>query len=150
MSEVKEFCPFDENGFCKAMVCYSDFKCGARDTKGNPKYSNEGTMKPPILTEERVTGIVAKYIINDKPYPISELGERFGRALAEVVGTQRDKDYEHEQQTVREIFEEVEKQAVIAPFHKGQPDTMYWWISTEEWQSLKSRFLEGKPKEDNQ
>ena len=96
-------------------------------------------MKPPILTEEQVTGIVAKYIINDKPYPISELGERFGRALAEAMRTQRDKDYEHEQQTVREIFEEIEKWVWF--------DTDYGkciTVGKGKWQSLKSRFLEEK------
>ena len=114
-------------------------------------------MKPPILTEEQVTGIVAKYIINDKPYPISELGKRFGRALGEVIGTQRDKDYEHEQQTVREIFEvydayvrllgeEIDALVGLHIAHGG-------WQSTrieagkkcrEQIESLKSRLLEEK------
>ena len=111
-------------------------------------------MKPPILTGEQVTGIVAKYIINDKPYPISELGERFGRALGEVIGTQRDKDYEHEQRTVREIFEEMEKRwkqykyPLIAGTRKEE--TYFIFCSDNpEWETFKSRFLEEKPKEDS-
>ena len=112
-------------------------------------------MKPPILTGEQVTGIVAKYIVNDKPYPISELGERFGRALGEVIGTQRDKDYEHEQQTVTEIFEAIENTfgwLTIDGYGKKNlekiivDDTGYYGEegSLAKWQSLKSHFLEEK------
>jgi hypothetical protein len=35
---------------------------------------------------------------------------------------------------IREVVEWIKAQAVIAPFHKGQPDTMYWQMSTKEWE----------------
>jgi len=31
-------CEFDKDGLCEAFVCYSNFKCNARDKNGNPKY----------------------------------------------------------------------------------------------------------------
>ena len=34
-----EKCPFDKKKWCHALVCYSSQKCGARDAKGNPKYT---------------------------------------------------------------------------------------------------------------
>lgn len=35
---LKEKCQFDDNGVCRALVCYSDEKCGSRDENGNPVY----------------------------------------------------------------------------------------------------------------
>ena len=37
-SKKTKKCEFDKNGFCEAFVCYSKFKCEARDKNGNPKY----------------------------------------------------------------------------------------------------------------
>jgi hypothetical protein len=45
------------------------------------------------------------------------------------------------QGVAREIFEEIGNLAVIAPFHKGQPDTMYWQLSTDGWQEIKSKYI---------
>ena len=36
-----EQCNFDKNGVCYALVCYSSFKCEARDEEGNPIYTTE-------------------------------------------------------------------------------------------------------------
>lgn len=39
------------------------------------------------------------------------------------------------QDGIREVTDWIKRQAVIAPFHEGQPDTMYWQMSTEDWQA---------------
>jgi hypothetical protein len=38
MKMPKGKCSFDKKGGCYALACYSKQKCGARDSKGNPKY----------------------------------------------------------------------------------------------------------------
>ena len=77
-------------------------------------------MKPPILTDAQVNEHIAQQKAN---------GDDWYKAHRRA---QRDKDYEHEQQTVREIFEEIEKD------FKG-----YIWnpLFTVKWQSFKDRFL---------
>ena len=66
---------------------------------------------------------------------------------------QRDADWEHEQQTVREIFEGMEKRwkqykyPLIAGTRKEE--TYFIMCSDNpEWEVFKSRFLEKKPKEE--
>ena len=39
------------------------------------------------------------------------------------------------------VFEKMGKLAVVAPFHKGDDDTMYWQMSTGEWESLERELL---------
>lgn len=34
----KKKCKFDKHGTCYASVCLFSYKCGARDTRGFPKY----------------------------------------------------------------------------------------------------------------
>jgi len=66
-----------------------------------------------------------------------------GIVLAEdrpLCQAQLDADVAYYEQKIAEIFEEIERDAVVAPFHKGQPETLYWQMSTEEWQSLKSKW----------
>jgi len=39
-------CKFEKNGFCSALACYSNEKCRARDTGGNPKYERRNKCLP--------------------------------------------------------------------------------------------------------
>lgn len=39
--EKKTKCQFEKDGFCHALSCYSEKKCGARDENGQPKYSSD-------------------------------------------------------------------------------------------------------------
>ena len=70
-----------------------------------------------------------------------------------LLKAQRDADWEHEQRTVREIFEEMEKRwkqykyPLIAGTRKEE--TYFIMCSDNpEWEVFKSRFLEKKPKEE--
>ena len=91
----------------------------------------EERMKPPVLTKQQLLNLHTWLREEDK--------DCIG-CLKLTALDQRDKDWEHEKQTVREIFEEIEKE------FKG-----YIWnpLFTVKWQSFKSRLLEEKPKEDS-
>ena len=99
-------------------------------------------MKPPILTDAQVNEHIAQQKAN---------GDDWYKAHRRA---QRDKDYEHEQRTVREIFEEMEnrwkqyKYPLIAGTRKEE--TYFIFCSDNpEWAEFKSHFLEEKPKEDS-
>ena len=102
-------------------------------------------MKPPILTDKQIQDWVEHQDVNDV-------------ICLDVVGiaqcAQRDKDYEHEQRTVREIFEEMEKRwkqykyPLIAGTRKEE--TYFIFCSDNpEWAEFKSRFLEKVNVQDN-
>lgn len=42
---------------------------------------------------------------------------------------------------IEEAFRKLENLAVNAPFHEGQPDTMYFQLSTDEFQDIKDIAL---------
>ena len=100
-------------------------------------------MKPPILTNEETDKSI-RWIVGGTNAR-SEAIRYFGVKMKE----QRDKDYEHEQQTVREIFEEIEKRwkhykyGLVAGTRKEE--TYFIMCSDNpEWEVFKSRFLEEK------
>ena len=100
-------------------------------------------MKPPILDDDERRAAIFLACKGNKEVCGGEI----------IATAQRDFDYEHEQQTVREIFEGMEKRwkqykyPLIAGTRKEE--TYFIFCSDNpEWAEFKSHFLEGKPKED--
>ena len=105
-------------------------------------------VKPPILTDEQIVQAAMKgALLGLNPYPPLE-GQEFSVCYG-VAEAQRDADWKHEQQTVREIFEEIEKRwkqykyALIAGTRKEE--TYFIFCSDNpEWEAFKSRYEEEK------
>jgi len=85
--------------------------------------------KPPVLSDEEIKKAVGKFYSGGS------------NGLVRVAQAQRDADWEHEQETAREIFKEIEKKDRHSRF--GFEDGTLL-VYKEDYESIKSRHLEGK------
>jgi len=113
--------------------------------------------KPPItgnLPQFRATDAEIQAMIKSRHLDESEMPliEQRMTAMTIILITgvaeaQRDADYEHEQNTIREIFEEIEeyhksyRYALIAGSRKE--DTYDLHIKGEAWEGYKDKFIKG-------
>ena len=89
--------------------------------------------KPPVLSDKRMIEVARECWRTDRTYP--EL----------VAITQRDADYEHEQNTIKEIFEELYKKCSLEV--QNIHSSCGWdklAIRRCDYQSLKDRYEEKK------
>jgi len=97
--------------------------------------------KPDVLSDRELL-IASEEAIS----PSKQWSGDLDRVRRKAVATaQRDADYEHEQNTIREIFEEIEeyhksyRYALIAGSRKE--DTYDLHIKCEAWEGYKDKFL---------
>jgi len=104
--------------------------------------------KPDVLSDDKIDEAWPSETEAKLPRTASELPqfvEEIRRCARIVAQAQRDADYEHEQNTIRGIFEEIEKYhksyryALIAGSRKE--DTYDLHIKGEAWEGYKDKFL---------